>query len=436
MKTILIIGGVSSRFWPLTEKPLLPILGRTLIEHQVERLHAAGCNDIILVVNERNAGVMKSLFPMCEVIVQTRPALGMREAFLDALPLCKDEPVLLTHGNDAVLPAAYRSVCERLERGDCDGAILAREVMEYFPGGYLTVEGERATGIMEKPGAGNEPSHLVNIVVHAHRSAALLLRALEEAVTTEEDGYEHALAALFRNRRFVTVPYNDFWQAVKYPWHALRILDHFLGTIKGTSIAPSAVIHKSAVIEGPVIVEEGVRVLPHATIVGPAYIGPGSVIGNNALIRNSSIGASCVAGFATEVARCLWHDRVWTHSSYTGDSVIGENVALGAGCVTGNLRLDEKEISSIVGKEKQATGLRKFGTIIGGGVRIGAHTTINPGMKIGGGSFVAGGNVVAEDIPEKSFVVWKGGEMVVRKNTLQVSSQQSSDALSTPPVDS
>ena len=40
----------------------------------------------------------------------------------------------------------------------------------YFPGGYLTLEGGRVTSVVEKPGAGNEPSDLVNLVAHVFAS--------------------------------------------------------------------------------------------------------------------------------------------------------------------------------------------------------------------------------------------------------------------------
>lgn len=418
MKTILILGGQSKRFWPLSEKPLYPLLGKTLIAHQVERLAAAGCTDVLLVASPENRAAVAALFPHLTVIEQTRPACGMREAFLDALPLCGDGPVLLTHGNDVVDPAAYTQVLQCMTAHGCDGALLARKVSRYFPGGYLTVEGERITGIVEKPGEGSEPSDLVNIVVHAHRSASALLRALSAVQTEKDDGYEVALDGLFRSGRYMAVPYTGMWQAVKYPWHVLTLLHALLAEQHGPRIHPSAVVHPSAVIEGAVVLDEGVRVLPHATITGPAYIGKRTVVGNNSLVRQSSIGADCVVGFSTEVCRSAWHDGVWTHMTYTGDSVVGKGASFGAGCVTGNLRLDGQDVQSAAGDARLSTGLSKFGTVVGDDTKVGIRTAINPGIKIGRRCFVTGGLVIAADIPDDSFVKVATPHVEIRRNKL------------------
>ncbi|HVW67012.1 MAG TPA: hypothetical protein VHA78_04780, partial [Candidatus Peribacteraceae bacterium] len=263
-----------------------------------------------------------------------------------------------------------------------------------------------------------EPSNLVNIVCHYHKNAATLLDALKKIddKTDTGDGYERALDHLFKEQTYVPVPYEGTWQAVKYPWHLLELLPVLLKEIDETVIDSSAVIHESAVIEGNVIIEENVRVLPNAVIVGPCVIGHDSIIGNNALVRGSSVGPHCVIGYNTEVKSSVLHSHVWTHSTYIGDSVIGENVSFGAGSVTGNLRLDEGEIESLIDDARTKTGLTKFGTIIGSDSRIGIHVGINPGIKIGRGSFVSSGSLVDRDLDDRSFAKMKGGELDVREN--------------------
>jgi len=207
---------------------------------------------------------------------------------------------------------------------------------------------------------------------------------------------------------------------VKYPWHLLPLLEHLLGSVTGRTIHPSAEIHPSAIIDGPVVIGEGVRVFPHAIVRGPCVIGPRTVIANNALVRGSSIGADCVIGYVTEVKSSILADHVWTHTSYIGESVIGRNVSFGAGCITGNLRLDEAEIDSAVQGEDRKTGLTKFGTVIGDDCRLGIHSGINPGKKIGAGSFVASHALVTEDIPDRSFVRMKDGKLTVSANRATV----------------
>jgi bifunctional UDP-N-acetylglucosamine pyrophosphorylase/glucosamine-1-phosphate N-acetyltransferase len=90
--------------------------------------------------------------------------------------------------------------------------------------------------------------------------------------------------------------------------------------------------------------------------------------------------------------------------SYVGDSILGHNVSLGGGTSLGNLRFDEEEIISMVKDEKIATGLRKFGSIIGNNCRTGVNTSILPGIKIGENSLLSAGLVIDQDIPNNSFV--------------------------------
>ncbi|HVW66532.1 MAG TPA: sugar phosphate nucleotidyltransferase, partial [Candidatus Peribacteraceae bacterium] len=197
MKTLVLLAGQSKRFWPLTEKPLFPIAGKTILEHIIARLEASGCTDITLIGSKYNMKDIESLAEL-PVIEQEKLELGMRGALLSALPSCGDEDVLIVGGNDIIDASAYHATVEAGQQIGMDpstslragGALLAQTVSRYFPGGYLSVKDDRTrpnsgssgriTGIVEKPGEGKEPSNLVNIVCHYHRNAAMLLDALNK----------------------------------------------------------------------------------------------------------------------------------------------------------------------------------------------------------------------------------------------------------------
>jgi bifunctional UDP-N-acetylglucosamine pyrophosphorylase/glucosamine-1-phosphate N-acetyltransferase len=418
MKALLLLAGQSRRFWPLCEKALFPILGKTLLERQVEQLFLAGISDVTLIGGTHNIDQAKILFPSLPVIRQHDLSLGMRGALLDALPQCENGPVLIVSSNDIVTSEAYRSVLQRMQEGNIDGALLAQRVQRYFPGGYLTLEGDRVIGIVEKPLEEKQPSDLVNVVVHAHRSAAQLLEILKDTESVNDDAYEVALASLCRTSNYVAIPYEGLWHPVKYPWHLLPLLERLLGEeIRKSTISPSVAIHPTAVLQGNVFLGEDVKIYPHATIIGPAYIGKGSIVANNALVRGSSIGENCVVGFCTEVKSSVLSDHVWTHMNYIGDSIVGRNVSFGAGCITGNLRLDEEVIHTIVAGGKVTTHLKKFGTAIGDNCRLGINVSINPGVKIGSGSFIGSAVLVSKDIPENTFVTQEPAQLSLRKNT-------------------
>lgn len=414
MKVLLLLAGQSRRFWPLAEKSLFPICGKTLAEHQVETIKRAGLTDITLVVGSHNKKELKALFPKMPMIEQKGD--GMWAACMSALPKMKSGPVLIVSGNDTIEHGAFAMLKKEAAKPKTDGALLARKVKTYFPGGYLTVKGGKITAIVEKPGVGKEPSKLVNIVAHIHNDPQALLATLKKVKNHTDDGYEQALHLLFAEKTYRAVPYEGFWQPVKYPWHLLPLLEHLLITLSGAEVHRTAKIHPSAVLEGPVTIGEGSRVLPHATIVGPCVIGKHSVIGNNALIRNSSIGDDCVIGYNSEVKGSILAGPAWTHMTYLGDSVIGHNVSFGGGTTTGNLRLDEGEISSMDGEKSIPTGLTKLGMIVGDDCRFSTQASCYPGVKVGRGTFVSDCALIREDIPEKSFVNIKDGIVQIRPN--------------------
>ena len=169
------------------------------------------------------------------------------------------------------------------------------------------------------------------------------------------------------------------------------------------------------------MLEEGVKILENAVVIGPVYIGKNTVVATGALVRGSHIGANSVIGFGSEVARSYVGNEVWTHSNYIGDSIIGHDVSFGAGCVTGNLRLDENNIQALVQGGKIDTGLNKFGLVTGNHVRCGINTSFMPGVKVGSNCFIGAGIVISEDIEDNKYVYGKS-ELTVKENKVIVGS--------------
>ena len=74
--------------------------------------------------------------------------------------------------------------------------------------------------------------------------------------------------------------------------------------------------------------------------------------------------------------------------SFVGDSVLGENVDMGAGCMTVNRQVDWKPISVKNGKRNIETGMTKLGAFLGDGVVVGAGNTLPPGMVVAPGKIL------------------------------------------------
>ncbi|MEK9166687.1 MAG: NTP transferase domain-containing protein [Patescibacteria group bacterium] len=395
MKVLLLAAGRSKRAKPIEDKNFLRFCGKYLIKHQIEALKSAGFDDIIIVGGAHNLEKLRKVAQKydAKVVEQKNLDEGMAGAVLSVEDLVGAEDLFIVSGNDVVDTSAYNAMKNAT---GADSFLLAREVFEYFPGGYLKIEGEKITGIIEKPGAGNEPSNLINLVLHLHKNPKRLFEILKEVSSEKDDRYEIALDILMKERTFQAVPYSGFWQALKFPQHVLNLTAFFLSKLE-KSIAEDSQISKTAVINGNVVIESGVKIFDHAVIQGPAYIGKNSIVGNNALVRASSIGKRSVIGFNTEVARSYVGDDTWFHSNYIGDSIIGNNCGFGAGAICANLRLDEKKIEET----------NKLGAILGDNIRIGVNTSLMPGVKIGSNTMITSGLVIAQDIEAGKYVSGK-----------------------------
>jgi len=185
---------------------------------------------------------------------------------------------------------------------------------------------------------------------------------------------------------------------IRFPWDFLRANELYVSSLTENAIMGD--VHPSAVIEGFIQLGAGTRILPGVFIEGNVIIGANCKIGPNCYIRgNTSIGDGCHIGQSVEIKNCLILSKTNVgHLSYIGDSVLGENVNLGAGTTTSNLRHDGKNHRSSVNGGLVDTGRRKFGSIIGDGVHTGIHTSIYPGRKLWPGTTTRPGEIVERDV--------------------------------------
>lgn len=415
MVVLVLAGGRSERFWPLAEKNLLPFLGKPLLFHQVEKLKKAGLEKIVVVGSSEVFSLRKSLKELFGAKAVLQEGEGQAAAVLSAREFLEKDSVLVVNANDFFEEKLLEEV-KKKSREDIDGLLVGYQVKEYFPGGYLVVDGRGfVREVVEKPGEGREPSKFVRLVVDYFKNGKEFCYFLKECGGSKDKVYEKALSLMAKEKRIKLIRYQGFWGYLKYPWHTLGMMDLFLKTIKKSKIAESAKVSPRAVILGNVLIKDGASVFEGAKIVGPTYIGENTVVGNNAMVRESMIGKNCLIGFETEIARSFIGDNCWFHKNYAGDCVLAKNAALGAGAVLANLRLDGKEIKSMVKGDKIGTGRKKLGAIIGENVRIGVNASVMPGVKIGKNSYVGSGVVLTSDLPEGKFCSVKQ-EQEIRDN--------------------
>jgi len=411
VKAVFLCGGRGKRMFPIAEdKFLLDFLEKPLLEHQINAACEAGLNHFVIIGNPDNIQRIEQItkrIPGIEVdLAVQKKSVGIADALKSAEPFLQGQ-FLIINPNDVFSSSAYTKILSEAEKTAASSYIVGYQVQKYFPGGYLQVNPQNdLLHIVEKPNPGEEPSNLVNILIHCHTNSEELLHYIETVQTTRDDVYECALDNMVKGgHKIKVVPYNDFWAPIKYPWHIFKVVEYFLNNAQ-PYMASSARVSEKATIEGKVILSDNVKVLENAVIRGPAYIGANSIIGNNALVRDySHIGSNSVIGYCTEVKHSYIGDDCWFHSNYIGDSIVDDNCSLGAGTILANFRLDEGNIQIKVGDNLVDTGYDKLGAILGRGCRIGVNANLMPGVRVGPDSFVGPQVCLREDVDANKRVL-------------------------------
>jgi NDP-sugar pyrophosphorylase family protein len=406
IKNILILaGGDSTRFWPLTNKVVFPFLGKPLINYIIDQVFSYAYKIIVVSHPNIEEQLKKNIDKKVLVISQKEIDLGMAGAVLAAKNIIRNNEALIINGSDLLdfsfLPAFIRKV-----EASNEIVITAKEMKDNFPGGYLKFDDSgRLIEILEKPKI--PPSSFYKLVVDYFFDLNVFLeKILKLKNKIKEDClYEQGLNFMIKESKKTAVfCYQKDFYSLKYPWHVLNLMNYFLKAIKKEYFGKNVLISKKAKIVGPVYFSKGVKVGDYAKVVGPTFVGENSVIADFALVNKSHIGKDCLIGGYSEVTRSYLGNKVFLHRNYVGDSVIADNVLMGAGAVLANFRFDGQPIRSKVLKEKITTSFLKLGAIIGERSKVGVNATILPGVKIGKKTFIGPGQIAKEDIADNKFL--------------------------------
>ena len=200
-------------------------------------------------------------------------------------------------------------------------------------------------------------------------------------------------------------------ESVTYPWEALPKIKDFIIEF-GNSLDPEEYekrgeniwIHKSA------------TVFDSAYIAGPCIIGKDTEVRQCAFIRGSAlVGVNCVVGNSTELKNVIIFNNVQVpHYNYVGDSILGFHSHMGAGSITSNVKSD-KTLVHVKGADFDiATGMKKFGAMLGDYVEVGCNSVLNPGTVIGSHSNIYPLSRVRGYVPSNS--IYKDRNDIVTKH--------------------
>jgi NDP-sugar pyrophosphorylase family protein len=238
MKTAVVLAaGRGTRMGELTSsmpKPLLEVAGRSLIEHVVGGIAAAGVERIVVVTGYLAARIEAALgdgarFGTEIRCVRQERTDGTARALLLAEAELADAPFLLSWSDVLVAPSVYAEVAREFATSSSDAVLAVNEVDDPWRGAAVYVDADwRVTKLEEKPARGTATTRWNNAGILA--CAPVVLDYARRLVPSPRGEYElpQAIASMVRDGRAVRArPVRGFWCDVGTP-HDLERADREL----------------------------------------------------------------------------------------------------------------------------------------------------------------------------------------------------------------
>lgn len=401
MKAIILAAGEGTRLKPITEtrpKALIPILCRPILDWHLEALFNVGVEEVYLVISYMKEKIIKHVesrwgLSRIKIVDQGEPR-GTGDAIIKASEVIgPGEDVLIAY-SDVFLEdwQLYRDVVD--SSGSLVIGVVGVDPRDYGAL-YLTSDGY-LDKIIEKPQ--NSTSNIVNAGIYRLNTKDVLENRNVPISPRGEYEAVDLINRIATTKRIKVYLYQKRWIDVGKPWH---VIDANKIALEGATHEVRGHIIQPVYMRGRVYIGEDSVVYPFTTIEGPVYIGRRVEIGPSAYIRPYSVICDgSKIGFSVEVKESVLFENVHAHHlAYIGDSVICEDVNLGAGTVLANLRHDRATVKMVIKGVREDTGRIKLGAVIGAGVRTGVNVSIMPGVKIGSNSWILPGIAVYRDVP-------------------------------------
>ncbi len=236
MKAVILAAGKSTRTYPLTltrPKPLLKVAGKTLLEHNLDKI-IGSVDEVIIIVGYKQEMIRDHLgeeYKGIKIIyVEQTEQLGTGHAIMQAESFI-DGRFLVMMGDDLYGKEDVDS-CLRHEL-----AILGKHVSNWSEFGVIVSENQKMTRLVEKPK--EYVSDLANTALYVLDER--IFSAIKEIGKSERGEYELTCAvekvALARD---IIVVETDYWIPIGFAWKLLDAERMLSG--KGCVIGDNCVI--------------------------------------------------------------------------------------------------------------------------------------------------------------------------------------------------
>jgi mannose-1-phosphate guanylyltransferase/phosphomannomutase len=362
-------GGQGTRLRPLTSnqpKPMLPIVGRPMMEHVLTLLRDHGFTEVVATV-QFLASVVRTYFGdgsdlgLSLAYATENEPLGTAGSVKNAEHFLDDTFLVMSgdHVTDLDLSAA---AAFHKERGAAATVILrhAEDPLEF--GIVIADEQGRVDRFLEKPGWGEVFSDTINTGIYV-----LEPEVLEYVPPGEEFDFAKHLFPLLLDKGLPLFGFvaDGYWADVGH-------LDAYLEVHRDILDGKVGIRPAGFELEGRVWLGEGAELDPEAKVEGPAFIGDNSRVEAGATVRDHTVlGKSVVVKGGAFLQRAVVHDNAY----------IGSTAAL-RGCVLGKnadvkhgARLEE----GVVVSDESYVG---EGAVLSPRVKVYPFKTVEPGALV------------------------------------------------------
>ena len=428
MKAVLLAAGKGKRLKPITSsrpKPLISIAGKPLLEHTILGLKEAGIDSILLIVGYKEQ-MIKNYFKdgvenfgvNIEYITQEEH-LGTAHAAQYAKDFVGNDDFLLMYGDILVESEVFKSIVQHFNNFKPEGVISLVRVENPEEFGIISLNNEAyVEKITEKPPKGANLGNLANAGIYIF--TPMIFKAIQETQKSKRGEYEFtdSMEILITKLKGKIKGFilEEFWSDIGLHWQIMDanayLLDKLATKIDGN-------VEKNVTVEGEVYIGKNTIVKSGTYIQGPSYIGENCLIGPNAFIRPYSfISDDCHVGMSEIKNSIIFSNSNVPHFNYIGDSIICEDVNLGAGTKVSNLRFDGKNIKMEINGKLVDSKRRKLGIIFGSNSQTGINVSIMCGKKIGENSIIGAHTFINEDVPPNSLYYKDSNGKLIKKENL------------------
>ncbi len=347
MKAVVLVGGQGTRLRPLTDtrpKPMMNLVDRPFVEHQIDLLAHHGVRDIVFSCGYRPDALREHFGDgtahgvRMRYVVDPEP-LGTAGAVANAGDIIGADEVLVLNG-DILTDLDLGAVIAAHHARGAEATIVLTPVEDPSAYGLVRLDADqRVTEFLEKPTPDQlipgEP-FLINAGTYVLSPAAVARIPRGRASSIERETFP----VIAREGGLYGYPSDAYWRDIGT--HG-SYLDAHADVLAGRARTQTAV-------NGGAHAGEGVDVHDEADVHGHTVLGGGTRVRKGARVTDSVVGAGADVGEGARVERSILGDgvRVGRDASITGLMVIGDDAVVadgarleGPGTVPTGGRVDE-----------------------------------------------------------------------------------------------